>query len=89
LKILENCIDNPSLISPSFQFKMERLREGDPVAYPDDIGPLYAAATFYDFNLQRLHLLESVLLGERRVKDWDFEPDQSQAGPEYSQTQLT
>lgn len=55
---------------------MDRLREGDTVLYPKDLGPLYASATFYELNMERIHLLESVILGKRRIDDWEFDAEQ-------------
>jgi hypothetical protein len=78
-------------MSPHFQAKMDRLRLGDPVAYPKDLGPLYVSATFYTRNLERLDFLESVLMGKRRIAEWDFVPEQRREDKaEHSQqTMLT
>uniref|UniRef100_A0A1I8BD12 Protein kinase domain-containing protein n=1 Tax=Meloidogyne hapla TaxID=6305 RepID=A0A1I8BD12_MELHA len=70
--------------------KMDRLREGDTVLYPKELGPLYASATFYELNMERLHLLESVMLGKRRIDDWEFDVEQCVSDSEStSQTSLT
>jgi len=65
---------------------MDRIREGDPVAYPKDMGILYASATYYELNVKRLQLLESVLLGRRQIDEWDFLPDQRRDDVEHSPT---
>lgn len=67
---------------------MERLRQGDPVKYPESAQPLYAAATYYDLNMQHLNTLDSVLLGQRRVKEWEFVPEERITDPEQSQTTM-
>lgn len=73
-----------------FQQKMDRLREGDTVLYPKELGPLYASATFYELNMERLHLLESIMLGKRRIDEWEFDVEQCFSdSANTSQTSLT
>uniref|UniRef100_A0A914L117 Protein kinase domain-containing protein n=1 Tax=Meloidogyne incognita TaxID=6306 RepID=A0A914L117_MELIC len=75
--------------SVAFQ-KMDRLREGDTVLYPKELGPLYASATFYELNMERLRLLESIMLGKRRIDDWEFDVEQCFSdSANTSQTSLT
>uniref|UniRef100_A0A915MKM1 Protein kinase domain-containing protein n=1 Tax=Meloidogyne javanica TaxID=6303 RepID=A0A915MKM1_MELJA len=70
--------------------KMDRLREGDTVLYPKELGPLYASATFYELNMERLRLLESIMLGKRRIDDWEFDVEQCFSdSANTSQTSLT
>uniref|UniRef100_A0A914MFC4 Protein kinase domain-containing protein n=1 Tax=Meloidogyne incognita TaxID=6306 RepID=A0A914MFC4_MELIC len=70
--------------------KMDRLREGDTVLYPKELGPLYASATFYELNMERLHLLESIMLGKRRIDEWEFDVEQCFSdSANTSQTSLT
>ncbi|KAL3072836.1 hypothetical protein niasHS_017810 [Heterodera schachtii] len=69
--------------------KFNQLREGDPVELPQNVDPLCASATFYDLNLRRLDAMEAVLLGERRVRDWDFNPDQRFVDSTSPSTRLT
>ena len=65
------------------------MREGDPVDYSREFGALYASATYYDLNVQRLRLLESVMLGQNRIKDWEFDSNQRFSDTEESNLGLT
>uniref|UniRef100_A0A183C403 HDAC_interact domain-containing protein n=1 Tax=Globodera pallida TaxID=36090 RepID=A0A183C403_GLOPA len=69
--------------------KFNQLREGDPVELPPNVDPLCASATFYDLNMRRLDVMEAVLLGERRVRDWEFKPEQRFVDSTSPSTQLT
>uniref|UniRef100_A0A914HN18 Protein kinase domain-containing protein n=1 Tax=Globodera rostochiensis TaxID=31243 RepID=A0A914HN18_GLORO len=69
--------------------KFNQLREGDPVELPPNVDPLCASATFYDLNMRRLDVMETVLLGERRVRDWEFKPEQRFVDSTSPSTQLT
>lgn len=35
-----------------------------------ELDPLCASVTFYDLNMKKLYLMEEVLMGEQRVRDW-------------------
>jgi hypothetical protein len=67
-----------------YQAKLDRLRQGDAVAYPNMMGPLWASATFYDLNMDRLNRLEAMLLGQKRIEEWDFDANVKEADTKES-----